>query len=82
MFIWFYRWTERTGRRGRRPPTRAVVPNVISALKRLVNREAGTNIWQRSYHDHVIRGEADYREIWTYIDTNPARWGEDCYYSP
>ncbi|MBO5496625.1 MAG: hypothetical protein J5967_04410, partial [Oscillospiraceae bacterium] len=56
--------------------------NVISALKRLVNREAGTNIWQRSYYDHVIRGEADYREIWTYIDTNPARWAEDCYYSP
>ena len=63
-------------------PTMAVVPNVISALKRLVNREAGTNIWQRSYHDHVIRGEADYRGIWTYIDTNPARWAEDCYYSP
>ena len=38
-------------------------------------------VWQRSYHDHVIRGEADYREIWQYIDTNPARWAEDRYYS-
>ena len=57
------------------------VPNAVSALKRLVNRALGRNIWQRSYHDHVIRGEADDREIWQYIDTNPARWAEARYYS-
>ncbi len=62
-------------------PTMEAVPNAVSALKRLVNRALGRNIWQRSYHDHVIRGEADYREIWQYIDTNPARWAEDRYYS-
>ena len=61
--------------------TVGAVPNAVSALKRLVNRALGRNIWQRSYHDHVIRGEADYREIWQYIDTNPARWAEDRYYS-
>ena len=61
-------------------PTAASVPNAVSALKRLVNRETGENIWQRSYHDHVIRGERDYLEIWNYIDTNPARWREDCFY--
>ena len=33
-------------------PTMATVPNAVSALKRLVNRELGVNIWQRSYHDH------------------------------
>ena len=37
-------------------------------------------VWQRSYHDHIIRGEDDYREIWNYIDTNPARWREDCFH--
>ena len=37
-------------------------------------------IWQRSFHDHVIRGDADYREIWEYIDQNPAKWAEDRYY--
>ena len=61
-------------------PTAASVPNAVSALKRLVNREKGENIWQRSYHDHVIRGERDYLEIWNYSDTNPARWREDCFY--
>ena len=25
-------------------------------------------IWQKSFHDHVIRNEQDYQEIWKYID--------------
>ena len=61
-------------------PTTASVPGAISALKRLVNRELGENICQPSYHDHVIRSDNDYREIWNYIDTNPARWRVDCFY--
>lgn len=41
----------------------------------------GTKVFQRSYHDHVIRGERDYLKIWEYIDTNPLRWTMDCFYS-
>ena len=37
-------------------------------------------VWQRSFHDHIIRGRNDYLEIWNYIDTNPQRWVQDCYY--
>jgi len=37
-------------------------------------------MWQRNYYEHVIRGEADYRQIWQYIDENPQKWAEDCYY--
>ena len=40
----------------------------------------GATVFQRSYHDHVIRGEQDYLKIWEYIDNNPARWEEDCFY--
>ena len=36
---------------------------------------------QRSFHEHVIRNENDYREIWEYIDANPAKWAEDRYYA-
>lgn len=61
-------------------PTNAAVPSFISTLKRRVNRAIGENIWQRSYHDHVIRDEADYLRIWDYIDTNPIKWQDDCYY--
>ena len=30
--------------------------------------------WQRSYFDHIIRGQQDYEEQWRYIDENPVRW--------
>jgi len=34
-------------------------------------------LWQRSFHDHIIRNDEEYREIWDYIDTNPQRWEDD-----
>ena len=37
-------------------------------------------VWQRSYHDHVIRTPRAWEEIWTYIDQNPLRWELDCFY--
>ena len=61
-------------------PTSAVVPNFVSALKRLANREIGKKIFQRSYHDHIIRNHADYLKIWEYIDNNPKQWELDCFY--
>ena len=63
-------------------PANAALPRLISTLKRFTNKKCGTQLWQRSYHEHVIRGEADYRQILGYIDTNPARWAEDRYFSP
>ena len=58
--------------------------DVVWVLKSLTTRMArpflGENpLWQRSYHEHVIRNEEDYRQVWEYIDTNPARWAEDRY---
>ena len=58
-----------------------ILPHAISTLKRLVNRDVGYHVWQRSFHDHVVRGEQDYREIWNYIDQNPLRWREDELYN-
>ena len=37
-------------------------------------------VWQRSYHDHVIRDQKGYDKIWTYIENNPLKWEEDCFY--
>ena len=68
-----------TGRSGTPAPTAAnsVVAQFVSTFKRFCNKDYGENLFQRSYYDHVIRGEEDYREIWNYIDQNPARWQED-----
>ena len=37
-------------------------------------------IWQRSYHDHVIRDQKGYEKIWTYIENNPLKWEDDCFF--
>ena len=62
-------------------PTNEAIPHFVSTYKRFCNKDLGENIFQRSYHDHVIRNEQDYLRIWQYIDTNPAKWQEDCFYA-
>ncbi len=37
-------------------------------------------IFQRSFHDHIIRNKADYDMIWKYIENNPKTWKKDCFY--
>ncbi|MCL2367685.1 MAG: hypothetical protein FWC72_01705 [Oscillospiraceae bacterium] len=61
-------------------PTKAVIPRIVQSLKSMTTKRFGFNMWQTSYHDHIIRDEAEYQHIWQYVDENPARWTEDCYY--
>ena len=58
----------------------ATIPQFISLLKRYCHRECKRIVFQRSFHDHVIRNEEDYRRIWAYIDENPQKWASDCFY--
>lgn len=37
--------------------------------------------WQAKYHDHLIRSDKAYGTIADYIQHNPLKWSEDCYYS-
>ena len=62
-------------------PYNAQIPRFVGALKRFYRQETGEQLFQRSYHDHVIRSEKDYLKIWQYIDTNPTKWKEDCFYN-
>ena len=39
-------------------------------------------VWQRSFYDHVIRGQSDYDDIYRYIENNPAQWEQDELYAP
>ena len=54
--------------------------NIIGQLKSYTTNKFGGCLWQRSYHDHIIRGKEDYNKIWEYIDTNVLRWEQDCFY--
>ncbi len=52
----------------------------MNSSKQIHNEICTGKIWQRSFHDHIIRDEKDYQKIWQYIDTNPTKWNEDCFY--
>lgn len=36
-------------------------------------------IWQKSYHDRILRDENEYLSAWRYIEENPLRWLLDEY---
>ena len=63
------------------------ISDVICSFKSLATRMCNISysesqkIFQTSFHDHIIRGEKDYRKIWEYIDTNVIRWEKDCFYN-
>ena len=62
------------------------ISDVVCSFKSLTTRLCNTSnnesqkIFQTSFHDHIIRGEKDYKKIWEYIDTNILRWEKDCFY--
>ncbi len=60
----------------------ASVTAMIGAMKSVATNRCGIKLFQRSFHDHVIRTEADYRMIWEYIEMNPLKWAQDCFYQP
>ncbi len=60
------------------------LPKIMGSLKsfsaRRINEQRdmpGVAVWQNSYHDHIIRDEADLNIRRQYILTNPSRWQED-----
>src|SRR5215831_10466197 len=49
--------------------------DVVGAVKARVSRLSGLRgLWQRSFHDHVVRDERDLERARDYIATNPLRW--------
>ena len=54
-------------------PTVAL-PNIINTLKALSTKQIGYSIWQRGYHDHIIRNDADLQATREYIQNNPLQW--------
>ena len=43
--------------------------------------DSNLKIFQRSFHDHVIRNRNDYEEISKYIYENPLNWETDEFYN-
>ncbi|MBQ7300769.1 MAG: transposase [Clostridia bacterium] len=73
---------------GNRTPleTRSYLDKMIGYLKMNISKEihqinSHEKVWQRSYHDSIIRSEKKYLHIWNYIQNNPMVWQYDCFYS-
>ena len=47
---------------------------IIGQMKRVVSKGIGQSVWQRSFHDHMIRDIYDYEEISKYVYENPSKW--------
>ncbi len=37
-------------------------------------------LWQRSFHDHIIRNDISFQRIQNYIQNNPINWTNDTYF--
>ena len=45
----------------------------------LGNYKQSSTVWQRSFHEHIIRDEKSYQNISNYIVSNPEKWDTDKY---
>lgn len=55
------------------------ISTVIQQFKGAVTKKIVFGLWQKSFHDHIIRNEEEYCKIWQYIDNNPVLWEQDCF---
>ena len=62
------------------------IPDIVGAYKSLTTKACNRltpigKLFQTSFYEHVIRGQADYDEIAQYILNNPKQWELDKLYS-
>ena len=60
------------------------IPAIVRSFKSAATAAIRTSlrrpsllVWQRGYHEHVIRNEDDFHNKCEYIRMNPARWEFD-----
>ena len=57
------------------------ISQIINQFKGFVTKQIGYPIWQKLFHDHIIRNEHEYQKIYEYIETNPLKWELDKYFT-
>ena len=72
--------TSQDGRIISSPTDKKSISTVVGQFKRDVSKKIGIAVWQRSFHDHIIRGRDDYEKISKYMYNNPITWQYDCFY--
>ena len=52
---------------------------IVRGFKSAVTKQIGFPIWQRNYHEHIIRNTNAFTKISNYIRNNPAQWHSDMF---
>ena len=65
--------------------SRSVISKTIGYIKMNTSKEIHNKygdvwVWQRGFHDHIIRNRNNYEKISKYIHENPLIWQYDCFY--
>ena len=53
------------------------ISDVVRLWKTSITKKIGISLWQKSFHDHVIRNDVGYERLLEYIENNPAQWELD-----
>lgn len=53
---------------------------VTNKINKLHSRKIKISVWQRNYHEHIIRDENSYHKIVDYIQNNPSIWQNDKFF--
>ena len=63
---------------------RSLISRLVGYIKmnasKIIRQQYGNvAVWQRGYHDHIIRNQQDYQMLAKYLEENPLRWilGQD-----
>lgn len=59
----------------------SMIRSFKAGVTRTVRWKVEGQIWQRNYHDHIIRNPLELARIREYVALNPARWTEDSLFS-
>ena len=52
---------------------------IVRGFKSAVTKQIGFPVWQRNYHEHIIRNTNAFTKISNYIRNNPAQWNKDMF---
>ncbi|HOH55030.1 MAG TPA: transposase, partial [Paludibacteraceae bacterium] len=65
-------------------PTKNSIPTIVRLFKSTTTKQINQlrqtpmqPLWQRNYHEHVIRNDTELTRIRQYIINNPKKWEED-----
>jgi REP element-mobilizing transposase RayT len=54
---------------------------IVRGFKIGVTKQIDHSVWQRNYHEHIIRNRDRHAMIVDYINHNPAQWEHDRFYA-